>query len=335
MKIIVDAFGGDNAPKEIIKGAIEAINEDNEIHIILCGDEIKIENELILYNYDKERLSIINAPDIITNDDIPTEAVRKKKNSSLISGFDYLNSETDAVGLVSAGSTGAVLTAAVLLLKRIRGINRPALCPVLPTVGEKSVILMDCGANADPKPNNIAQFAIMATAYSKCVFGINNPVVGLLSNGTEDKKGNNLSKEAFDCIKSTKGINFKGNIEGRDILSGELDVVVSDGFSGNIALKSCEGTALTMFELIKNGIMKGGLRAKLGYLLLKPVFKSIKLKMDYNNNGGAVLLGLEKIIVKSHGSSKSTSIKNSILQVKKLHCGNVVENIRNELLQNS
>lgn len=332
MKIVLDVYGADYSPDELIKGAIDAVNEEKGFELVLFGDKKAIENRLGEMSYNGERINVVDAPDVITNNDVPTEAVRKKTDSSLISALNYLNSDADAVGMVSAGSTGAVLTGAVLLLKRIKGVNRPALCPVLPTVvADKNVLLMDCGANVEPKPVNLVQFAVMASAYSKRILGVDNPRVGLLSNGAEDKKGNALNKETFPMLKECQSINFIGNIEGRDILSGNVDVVVCDGYSGNIALKSCEGTALSMFSMIKDGIMSGGLRAKIGYFLLKPVFKGIKKRMDYNDNGGAVLLGLEKIIVKSHGSSKAKAIKNSILQVKRLSEGKVVETIENEL----
>ena len=330
MKIVVDVYGGDYSPKETVLGAIGALSEVG-FDLVLFGKKEEIDGILTECTYDKDRVTVIDAPEVITNDDVPTEAVRKKQNSSLIAALRYLNENADAVGFVSSGSTGAVLTGAVLLLKRIRGINRPALCPVLPTVTEKNVLLMDCGANPEPKAINLEQYAIMASAYSKCIFGVNEPKVGLLSNGTEDKKGSPLTKEVFPILKENAAINFVGNIEGRDILSGNVDVVVCDGFSGNVALKSCEGTALAMFDMIKSGIMAGGLRAKLGYLLLKPVFKNIKKRMDYNDNGGAVLLGLEKIVVKAHGSSKAKAIKNSVLQVKSLYEGKVIENIANVL----
>lgn len=331
IKIVLDAYGGDYAPSEIVKGAISAVEEKEGFELVLFGKKEEVEKILSENGYNGKRIIVIDAPEVITNDEVPTEAVRKKTNSSLVSALNYLNENDDAKGFVSAGSTGAVLTGAVLLLKRIRGVNRPALCPVLPTVADKNVLLMDCGANVEPKAVNLLQFAIMASAYSKSVLGVENPKVGLLSNGTEEKKGNTLNKEAFPMLKGCEKIDFIGNIEGRDVLSGEVDVVVCDGYSGNICLKSCEGTALTMFELIKKGIYAGGLRAKLGYLLLKPVFKGVKHKMDYNDNGGAVLLGLEKIVVKSHGSSKAKAIKNSVLQVKSLYDSKVIEKIENEL----
>ena len=331
MKIVVDAFGGDNSPEEIVKGAVQSLEKESDFEVVLVGKEDVIKSELSKYTYDTSRIVIENAVDVITNNESPTEAIRKKKDSSIVVSLNYLNQNEDAKAFVSAGSTGAVLTGAVLLLKRIRNINRPALCPILPTVNkDKQVALIDCGANTEPKALNLVQFGIMGSAFAKCVLNVENPKIGLLSNGAEDEKGSALNKEAFPLLKEAN-INFVGNIEARDILSGEVDVVVADGFSGNIALKACEGTALTMFSLIKSGIMAGGLRAKIGYLLLKPVFKGIKHTMDYNDNGGAVLLGLQKVVVKSHGSSKAKAICNSILQAKNLVDSGVVENITNEL----
>lgn len=327
MKIVVDAYGGDKAPYEILKGAALALNTADGFELVLVGKQQEIEGIMTEFEFDKSRFSIVDADDVITNDDSPTEALRQKPNSSLVRCFDTLNSDDNAKAFVSAGSTGAVLTGAVLLLKRIKGIMRPALAPVLPVInGDGQTVLIDCGANSDPKPLNIVQFAKMGTAFMKAVYNVENPRVGLLSNGTEDKKGNELTKETFPLLQQAD-INFKGNIEGRDILSGNYDVVVADGFSGNVALKSCEGTALGMFKLIKDGIISGGLRAKLGYLLLKPVFKAVKQKMDYNDNGGAVLLGLKKIVIKSHGSSKAKSICASILQAKQMVESGVIEKI--------
>lgn len=330
MKIVLDVFGGDNAPYEILNGAKDAMNEEKDFELVLCGKKDIIDAYVNDKGMDRDRITVLDASDVITNDESPVEAVRAKTESSIVKSLEYLNSDPDATAFVSAGSTGAVLTGAVLLLKRIRGINRPALSPVLPTVTDKNVLLIDCGANTEPKAINLVQFAQMGSAFMKSFYGIENPRVGLLSNGTEDKKGNTLNKEAFPLLKES-GVNFAGNMEARDILSGDYDVVVSDGFSGNIALKASEGTALGMFTLIKNGIYSGGLRAKIGYLLLKPVFKSVKRKMDYNDNGGAVLLGLQKIVVKSHGSSKAKAICNSILQAKKMVESKIIEKIGEEL----
>ncbi|HOO22908.1 MAG TPA: phosphate acyltransferase PlsX [Clostridia bacterium] len=329
MKIVVDAYGGDNAPLEIIKGALDALNEADDFSIVLSGKSEEIKKILAENGYAGNRIEIIDAPDVITNDDVPTDAIRQKRNSSLVKAFDYLNGDEDAKGFVSAGSTGAVLAGGVLLLKRIKGVQRPALAPILPTLKGGHVMLIDCGANVEPKAINLVQFAQMGAIYMKNVFGVENAKVGLLSNGTEDTKGSPLGKEAFPLLKEAN-INFSGNMEAREILSGEYDVVVADGYSGNIALKACEGTALAMFGLIKNGIMAGGLKAKIGYLLLKPVFKGIKKTMDYNDNGGAVLLGLEKVLVKSHGSSKAKAVKNSILQARELINSGVIEGLKGE-----
>lgn len=328
MQIVLDVFGGDNAPNKILDGGLQAVEACGGFELVLVGNKDIIENYLSDKEYDASRIIIVDAKTVITNDDVPTEAIRKKKDSSLCVAFDYLNNHPEAKAFVSAGSTGAVLTGAVLLLRRIRGINRPGLCPILPTqINGKNVLLIDCGANVEPKPINMEQFAIMGSAYADTMLGVKNPRVGLLSNGTEDKKGNSLNKEVFPLLKKNENINFVGNIEAREMLSGNIDVIVSDGFSGNVALKACEGTALVMFNMIKNGIMSGGIRSKLGYLFLKPVFKQIKKEMDYNDNGGAVFLGLEKIVVKSHGSSKAKAIKNSILQAKEAVDKHVVEKI--------
>jgi len=331
MKIIVDAHGGDYSPSEIIKGAALALSRAQGFSLVLAGNAEVVNNELKTAGCDPSRVEILDAPEIITNDDQPTEVVRKKKNSSIVAGLRRLSEDPDAAGFVSAGSTGAVLTAAALLIRRIPGIVRPALAPVLPNIKGGNVILIDCGANPECRPVHLQQFAYMGSAYAKAVLGIQNPKIGLLSNGTEEKKGNELNKEVYPLLKEDKALVFMGNMEAREILSGGYDVVVADGFSGNIALKACEGTALSMFAIIKDGIMKGGLCAKLGYLLLKPVFKGVKKTMDYNNNGGAVLLGLSKIVVKAHGSSKAKSIAAAILQAKDLAEKGVIGEIASHL----
>lgn len=329
MKIVVDAFGGDFSPEEIVKGAIEAQAKEN-VTITLVGKQDKIKELLSSFSCNNtEKIEIIDASEVISNEEAPTEAVMNKKDSSLVKAFDVLTSDNEAAALVSAGSTGAVLTAAVLLTKRIRGINRPALAPLLPTLKGDGVLLIDCGANIDCKPQNLYQFALMGEAFMREVVKVNEPKIGLLSNGTEDKKGNELNKETFPLLKNLK--NFKGNMEAREILSGDYDVVVSDGFAGNVALKSAEGTALTVFKLIKNEIKAGGLRAKIGAFLLLPYLKNIKKKMDYGENGGAVLLGLQKVVVKAHGSSKAESICAAILQAKHIAEAGVVSKIEEAL----
>ena len=312
MKIVIDAFGGDNAPQEIVKGALQALKEKEGFSVVLVGKREEIEVLLKAESYDESRVETVDARDVITNDMSPTEAVRKMKDSSLVKAFAVLNSDPEAQAIISAGSTGAVLTGATLLVKRLEGVTRAALAPV--TVKGGFVTLVDCGANSDCKAAQLVQFARLGSAMVKATSGNRSPRVGLLSNGTEDKKGNELTKEAFPLLRAETSINFVGNMEAREILSGDYDVIVADGFSGNIALKACEGTALAFMTILKKCILAGGLRAKLGYLLMKPVFKEVKKTMDYNGYGGAVLLGLTKVVVKSHGSSKARSIAASVIQ---------------------
>jgi len=332
MKIIVDAMGGDNAPEQVVLGAIDALCEDKQLEVTLVGDTDAICKVLAGKKYDDNRLEIIDAKDVITNDDSPTMAIKTKKESSLVKAFEALNRE-DADGFVSAGSTGAVLVGAFMKVGRIKGVSRPALAPVLPTLKGNGVVLCDCGANVDCKPVNLQHFAIMASAYAEGMLGVKNARVGLLNNGAEAHKGNELTQEAYKLLSETKGINFVGNCEARDILSGDYDVVVCDGFNGNIALKSAEGTANTMLKLIKDGVYSGGLKSKLGALMLKPVFKNVKKKMDYNAHGGACFLGVNKIVVKSHGASKSKSITASILQAKSLAEAKVCDKIRSGITE--
>lgn len=328
MKIIVDALGGDYAPKEAVLGALDALELKKSLHVVLVGDQGLIRNELAGKTYDVARLEIVHAPEVISNDEVPTTAVKTKKESSIVKGLELLASDPDALGFVSAGSTGAVLVAAYMKLGRIKGVSRPALAPALPTLKGKPVILCDCGANVDCKPINLLHFAVMASAFSCAVTDTVKPIVGLLSNGAEDKKGNELNREAFELLKNSPYIEFKGNCEARDMLSGDFDVVVADGFNGNIALKSAEGTAGAIFSILMDGIKRGGLKAKLGALLLKPVLKDVKTKMDYNSQGGACFLGVNKVVVKAHGASKRKSICASILQARKLAKSGVVEKIR-------
>ena len=332
MKIIVDAMGGDNAPEQIVLGAIDALCEDKQLEVTLVGDTDAICKVLAGKKYDDNRLEIIDAKDVITNDDSPTMAIKTKKESSLVKAFEALNRD-DSDGFVSAGSTGAVLVGAFMKVGRIKGVSRPALAPVLPTLKGNGVVLCDCGANVDCKPVNLQHFAIMASAYAEGMLGVKNARVGLLNNGAEAHKGNELTQEAYKLLSETRGINFVGNCEARDILSGDYDVVVCDGFNGNIALKSAEGTANTMLKLIKDGVYSGGLKSKLGALMLKSVFKNVKKKMDYNAHGGACFLGVNKIVVKSHGSSKSKSITASILQAKSLAEAKVCDKIKSGITE--
>lgn len=316
MKILVDAFGGDNSPSEIIAGAIDAVNEKKDLFILLVGNTDLINKHLANYEYDKDRVEILHSEEVITCEEEPTVAIRRKPNSSICVAFKYLKENEQAGAFVSAGSTGAVLVGATLKLGRMKGVNRPALCPVMPTlIDGKNVLLLDSGANADCKAINLVQFALMGSAYAQSM-GVKEPKVALLSNGSEDEKGNALNHEVFPVLKDLKGINFVGNVEARDILTGDYDVVVCDGFSGNVALKSIEGAVKLVMQSLKDSIYSS-FRGKLGGLLLKKQFSVLKEKLDYNNKGGAVFLGVNKPVIKAHGSSKRDAIKSAILQADK------------------
>ncbi len=329
-KVVLDVMGGDNAPYEIIKGGVESVIRDPNLDVIMVGKEDIIKNELSKYDYNPLQISIIDAQDEITNDDVPTVAIRQKSESSLVKTINELRTNEEVVGMVSAGSTGAVLTGAFLKLGRIKGVSRPALCPILPTVNGGIVSIVDCGANMDTKPINLVHFALMANAYLKNVYKIENPRVALLNVGTEDHKGNELCKAVFPMLKELKEINFVGNMEARDLLSGNYDIVVTDAFAGNVLLKSTEGAILNLLTMLKKEI-KSSVSSKIGYLFMKKSFKNLKNTIDYNKKGGAVLLGCKKLVVKSHGSSKATSIAESIKQVVDMHLANLTEGIEASL----
>lgn len=315
MKILVDAFGGDNSPEEIIYGAIDAINEQKGFDVVLVGVEDKIKTILNGLKFDQNRVSVLPASEVITCEEEPTVAIRKKPDSSICVAFKELKENSEASAFVSAGSTGAVLVGATLKLGRIKGVNRPALCPYFQTaVKGKNVLLLDSGANADCKPINLGQFALMGSIFAETL-GVKNPKVALLSNGTEDEKGNALNHEVFPILKKMKDVNFVGNCEARDILSGKYDVVVTDGFNGNIALKSMEGAILMVMDALKEE-MKASFISKIGALLLKKsgVFTRIKSRIDYRTNGGALFLGVNKPVIKIHGSSDRFSVKYGIFQ---------------------
>ncbi len=330
MKVVVDIYGGDYAPNEIITGCIDAMRLNKGFDVVMVGKAEEIKT--LLNNYpidDYTRIEIVDAPEVITNDDAPTVAIRTKKDSSLVVALDRVKNDPDCIGLVSAGSTGAVLTGAFLKIGRIKGIHRPALAPILPTIDGKSVILVDCGANVDCKANMLADFALMGNAYAKCMLNVDNPRIALMSNGTEDKKGNQLVHDTFAMLKEMP-INFVGNMEARDMLSGKYDVVVCDGFWGNVALKSLEGAVITVMTMIKQEIMSS-LKTKIAGNMLKKNFKNLANTMDYNKRGGAVFLGVEKLVIKAHGSSKAESICGSIMQVVNMHRSNLIENLKTEL----
>lgn len=324
MKIVVDAYGGDYAPEEIVKGALMALDKQQDLQIVLVGKEREL-LPLVGERY-ALRIQIENAEDVIGCDEAPVVAIRRKSDSSLVKMFGCLSS---ADGAVSAGSTGAVLAGGIFLLGRLEGVQRPALCPVLPTVSGGNVLLIDCGANVDCKSEYLMQFAKMGCAYMTCLFGTSAPRVGLLSNGAEDAKGNELVKQTNALFRDSD-LRFVGNVEARDMLSGVCDVLVCDGFAGNVALKSAEGTAEAVFGLLKEGIASS-FRAKLGALLLKPVLKKIKKRMDYTEYGGAAFLGVKKPLVKVHGSAKAKSVSAAILQCAKMAQNNLIEQLGSSL----
>lgn len=323
MKIVIDAMGGDNAPREIIKGAIGALQQRGGFSIVFTGNEEVIAKELSLYSYDKSRVEVKHACEVITNNEAPATAVRVKRDSSLVVGLKTLKEDEEAGAFISAGSTGAVLAGGIMYLGRIPGVKRPALCPAIPNVRGGMTLLCDAGANADCKPEYLAQFAVMATAYGKAAYGMDNPKVGLLNNGTEDHKGDIMHQEAFALLKETKGINFVGNVEGRDIMFGDSDIVVADGFSGNVALKSAEGCGKTVGAILKQEFSK----AKMRYLIARKQIEKVKTILDYNRSGGAIFLGLKKTVVKAHGSSKAETITVTVLQAVDAVEGGTAERI--------
>ena len=309
--IAVDAMGGDNAPKEIVKGAVLAVQDREDIKVILVGQEEIILKELGGYEYDRERIIIVNAEDNISNNESPVLAIRRKKNSSIVVALNLVkNSEADA--FVSAGSTGAVLAGGQLIIGRIKGVERPPLAPVIPTINGAS-LLIDCGANVDARPSHLVQFAKMGSIYMENVMGIEKPRVAIVNIGAEEEKGNGLVKETFPLLKDLPDINFIGSIEARDIPYGRADVIVCEAFVGNVILKLYEGLGMALIEKIKKGLMSTT-RSKIGALLSKPALKKTLKDFDSSQYGGAPLLGLKGLVVKTHGSSKSNEIRNSIIQ---------------------
>ena len=311
VNVAVDAMGGDNAPGEIVKGAIEAINEDKRVKVYLVGREAVIREELKKYTYDAEQLEIVHTEEVIETAEPPVMAIRKKKDSSIVKSM-YMVKEGTCDALVSAGSTGAVLVGGQVIVGRIKGVERPPLAPLIPT--EKGVsLLIDCGANVDARPSHLVQFAKMGSVYMESIMGVKNPRVGIVNIGAEEEKGNALVKETFPLLKNCPEINFIGSVEARDIPSGAADVIVCEAFVGNVILKTYEGVGATLIRKVKSGMMTS-LRSKIGALLVKPALKQTLKDFDLEQYGGAPLLGLNGLVVKTHGSSKAIEIKNSILQ---------------------
>ncbi len=310
MKIIVDGMGGDNAPREIVKGCIEAIKKF-DVDIIIVGNKELIEKELELYIYSKGKIEILHSEDIITNEDDPVLAIRRKKDSSMVVGLNALK-EGRGDGFLSAGNTGALLAGGLFIIKRLEGIDRAALTSVYPTNKGISIVV-DAGANVDSKAQYLRQFGIMGSIYMENILGRKNPKVGLVSNGTEVGKGNTLVKDSYPLL-SEAPINFIGNIEAREIPTGDIDVIVADGFVGNVILKLTEGVASSVFDELKD-VFKSNMKSKLAALMIKDGLKEIKEKMDYRQYGGAPLLGIKKPVVKAHGSSDALAIENGVRQL--------------------
>ncbi|WDM23770.1 phosphate acyltransferase PlsX [Paenibacillus polymyxa] len=327
MRIAIDAMGGDNAPEATVEGALSAAAEWKDTDITLVGDRERIESVLngrVL----PTNLSIRHASETIDAQDEPVRAVRRKKDASMVvAGRMVREGEADA--MISAGNTGALMTTGLLVVGRMEGIERPALAPMIPTIDDQGILALDLGANMDAKPEHLAQYALMGSLYRQKVHGVTSPRVGLLNVGTEAGKGNELTKLAFPLIEQLP-VHFVGNVESRDVLTGNCDVLVCDGFAGNIMLKSLEGTAGAIFSLLKEQFTKS-LKTKLAAVLIMPELRSLKDKLDYKEHGGAPLLGLSGLVLKSHGSSDGVAVKNAVRQARTALQNRLVESISKEI----
>ncbi len=323
--IALDAMGGDNAPAEIVKGAVEAVEKEPAMKVFLIGIQEAIEKELIKYQYNKSQIEVVHASEVIETAEPPVNAIRGKKDSSMVVGMKMVKNKA-ADAFVSAGSSGAILVGGQVIVGRIKGVERPPLAPLIPT--EKGVtLLIDCGANVDARPSHLVQFAKMGSIYMENVLGISNPKVGIVNIGAEEDKGNALVKETFPLLKEQKDIRFIGSVEAREIPHGQADVVVCEAFAGNIILKLYEGVGAVLVGKIKEGMM-ATLRSKLGALLVKPALKQTLKQFDASEYGGAPLLGLNGLVVKTHGSSKSKEVCNTLLQCVTFKQQKINEKIR-------
>jgi len=309
--VALDAMGGDNAPSEIVKGAIDAVNRRSDIKVLLVGQEEVVKKELAGYTYNTEQVEVIPATEVIETAEPPVQAIRRKKDSSISVAMGLVK-KGEADAFVSAGSSGAILVGGQLLVGRIKGIERPPLAPLIPTANGVS-LLIDCGANVDARSSHLVQFAKIGSIYMEHVVGIKNPKVAIVNIGAEEEKGNALVKETFPLLKECEDINFIGSIEARDIPSGLADVIVCEAFVGNVILKLYEGLASVFMRKIKQGMMST-LRSTIGAWLVKPALKNTLKSFDASEHGGAPLLGLNGLVVKTHGSSKAQEVSNSIIQ---------------------
>jgi len=330
IKILIDCFGGDHSPQAPVAGALAALAGNPDLHLILTGDEALLKAELAGKNYDAKRLEIVHAPEVIGCDEKPTDVVRLKRNSSMMKAIILLRDEDDIAAMVSTGSTGALVTGALVRLGRIPGVIRPAFCPLLPTMDGGIVGICDSGANPEVTAAHLRQFAIMASLYLENVYGVKQPRTALLNVGKEPEKGDDIRREAYRLLQETPSVNFVGNMESRDLLSGAYDVVVADGFAGNVLVKTTEGTAIELLKKLKKDIYSRSLY-KLGALLMKRMFMEEKEFMNYQNYGGSVLLGTQKVVVKGHGSSKAVAVEKCIEQAYKMEISRLSEKIETEI----
>lgn len=326
MKIAVDAMGGDFAPAAVVEGSVQAARDLN-LPVILVGDRERIEAELKKHGYAGRNISIKHASEVIGMAESPTQAVRKKKDSSLKVCFELVRSG-EAGAVVTAGNSGAAMAAGIFLFKRIKGVDRPAIAVSVPTM-KLPAVLLDVGGNVDCKPCHLLQFAVMGGVYAKYALKKDNPKIGLLSNGEEEAKGNELTRETHALIKKTD-LNYIGYVEGRDIYRGEVDVVVTDGFVGNVVLKLSEGLVEAVTTMLKEEIM-ASMPSKIGYMLAKGAFQKLKKKIDYAEYGGAPLLGIEGVCIISHGRSSPKAIKNAILRASECARGKVNDHVLEEI----
>lgn len=328
VNVALDAMGGDNAPGEIVKGAVEAVNECKSVKVYLVGREAAVKEQLQKYTYDPMQIEVVNAEEVIDTSEAPVMAIRKKKDSSIVRSLQMVKAGTcDA--MVSAGSTGAVLVGGQVVIGRIKGVERPPLAPLIPTEKGAS-LLVDCGANVDARPSHLVQFAKMGSVYMENVMGIKSPRVAIVNIGAEEEKGNALVKETFPLLKSCPDIHFIGSIEARDIPAGYADVIVCEAFVGNVILKLYEGVGNTLIQKVKAGMLTST-RSKLGALLVKPALKATLKTFDLEQYGGAPMLGLNGLVVKTHGSSKAVEIKNSIIQCVTFKKQKISEKIREKI----
>lgn len=330
VKIIVDCFGGDHSPEANIDGALAALAANSDLQLILTGDEQTLRSKLEGRGYDASRLEIVHAPQVIGCDEKPTDVVRLKRDSSMMKAIMMLRDRDDIAGMVSTGSTGALVAGALVRIGRLKGVIRPAFCPILPTMSGGIVGICDSGANVEVDSAMLRQFAIMASLYLENVYGVKSPRTALLNVGKEAEKGDDVRKEAYKLLEATEGLNFVGNMESRDLLSGSYDVVACDGFSGNVLVKATEGTALELLGKLKKDIGSKFIY-KLGALLMLKMFKQEKEFMNYQNYGGSVLLGTSKVVVKGHGSSKAVAVQKCIEQAYRMEISGLGPKIEEQL----